>query len=192
MNRLILLTATLFVADFLLVQSLSSQSLLAQPQPQGDFHQRLFKKNEMERVKRPVSPEGVGVIVFATKEIPRLGTVSELEAMLGSEFRRYQTVWARFFLQKHLGALPDGMPKRIIYRMVIEGKLHYEKELTSEYLPLPEWSSWMIQLPDALQEGYDRLPAESVSLRLEVWASKSLTKDGAEKLIAVGECLLQP
>lgn len=132
------------------------------------------------------------MVVFATQEIPRLGTIKEIEAMLESEFRRYQTVWARFFLPKHLGALPDGMPKRIIYRMIVENKLHYEKELTDDYLPLPEWSSWMIQLPDELQEGYDRLPPEPVLLRLEVWASKSLTKDGAEKLIAVGECLLQP
>jgi hypothetical protein len=183
MNQLLLLTATLFVADFLSVQSLS-----AQPQPQGEFHQQLFKKSD-KRAK--ASPE-VGTVVFAAQEIPRLGTVKEIESILGSEFRRYQSVWARFFLPKHLGALPDGMPKRIIYRMIVEGKLHYEKELTGDYLPLPEWSSWMIQLPDALQEGYDRLPPEPVRLRLEVWTSKSLTKDSAEKLIAVGECLLQP
>ncbi len=183
MNQLLLLIAILLVAN----------SLFAQPQPQGEFHQRLFKKiGEIERVKRHAAPEGIGAIVFATTEIPRLGTVKEIEPILGIEFRRYQSVWARFFLPKHLGALPDGMPKRIIYRMIVEGKLHYEKELTSDYLPLPEWSSWMIQLPDALQEGYDTLPPEPVHLRLEVWASKSLTKDGAEKLIAVGECLLQP
>lgn len=187
MNRLLLLTATLFVAEFLFAQSLS-----AQPQPQGEFHQQLFKKNEIARAKRPAASEAIGVIVFSTKEIPRLGSVKDIEPMLGNEFRRYQTVWARFFLQKHLGASPDGMPKRIIYRMVVEGRLFYEKELTGEYLPLPEWSSWMIQLPDALQEGYDRLPPEPVQLRLEVWASKSLTKDASEKLIAVGECLLQP
>lgn len=178
MNQLLLLTVLLLVA----------KSLLAQPQPQGEFHQQLFKKSD----KRTKAFPEVGVIVFASQEIPRLGTVKEIEPILGNEFRRYQSVWARFFLPKHLGALPDGMPKRIIYRMIVEGKLHYEKELTSDYLPLPEWSSWMIQLPDALQEGYDTLPPEPVHLRLEVWASKSLTKDGAEKLIAVGECLLQP
>ncbi|MFN3344170.1 MAG: hypothetical protein ACK4XY_08565 [Chloroherpetonaceae bacterium] len=178
MNQLLLLTTLLLIA----------KSLLAQPQPQGEFHQQLFKKSG-KRAK--ASPE-IGVVVFAAQEIPRLGTVKEIEPMLGNEFRRYQSVWARFFLPKHLGALPDGMPKRIIYRMIVEGKLHYEKELTDDYLPLPEWSSWMIQLPDALQEGYDTLPPEPVRLRLEVWASKSLTKDGAEKLIAVGECLLQP
>ncbi len=188
MNRqLLLLITTLFVAEFSWTQSLS-----AQPQPQGEFHQRLFKKNDKERIKRIPTPEGVGVIVFAAQEIPRLGTVKEIEAILGNEFRRYQAVWARCFLPKHLGALPDGMPKRIIYRMIVENKLHYEKELTGDYLPLPEWSSWMIQLPDALQEGYDRLPPEPVLLRLEIWASKSLTKGVAEKLIAVGECLLQP
>ncbi len=178
MNQLLLLTALLLIAT----------SLLAQPQPQGEFHQQLFKKSG-KRAK--VSPE-VGAVVFAAQEIPRLGTVKEIEPILGSEFRRYQSVWARFFLPKHLGALPDGMPKRIIYRMIVEGKLHYEKELTDDYLPLPEWSSWMIQLPDALQEGYDTLPPEPVHLRLEVWASKSLTKNDSEKLIAVGECLLQP
>jgi hypothetical protein len=182
MHRLLLLTATLFVADI----------LFGQPQPQGEFHQHLFKKPIAERAQRGKSSESIGVIVFSSQEIPRLGTVKDIESILGSEFRRYQSVWARFFLPKHLGALPDGMPKRITYRMVVEGKLHYEKELTGEYLPLPEWSSWMIQLPDALQEGYDTLPPETVQLRLEVWASYSLTKDGAEKLIAVGSCLLHP
>jgi len=182
MHRLLLLTATLFVADL----------LFGQPQPQGEFHQHLFKKPQAERAQRGKSSEPIGVIVFSSQEIPRLGTVKDIESILGSEFRRYQSVWARFFLPKHLGALPDGMPKRITYRMVVEGKLHYEKELTGEYLPLPEWSSWMIQLPDALQEGYDTLPPETVQLRLEVWASYSLTKDGAEKLIAVGSCLLHP
>ncbi len=178
MKTFLLLTATVLVADF----------LSAQPQPQGEFHQELFK----QRHRKTPKSESVGVVVFSAQEIPRLGTVKEIESILGTEFRRYQTVWARFFLPKHLGALPDGMPKRIIYRMIVEGKLHYEKELTDEYLPLPEWSSWMIQLPDALREGYDRLPPEPVQLRLEVWASKSRAKDGAEKLIAVGECLLQP
>lgn len=187
MNQLLLMAATLFVAELLF-----AQPLFAQPQPQGEFHQRLFKKNEAGRIKRLAAQEGIGVIVFSTREIPRLGTVKEIEPMLESEFRRYQTVWARFFLHKHLGALLDGMPKRIIYRMIVEGKFHYEKELTGEYLPLPEWSSWMIQLPDELQDGYDRLPAETVSLRLEVWASKSQTKGTGEKLIAVGNCLLHP
>jgi len=186
MNLFILLTATLFVAVFPLTQSLS-----AQPQPQGEFHQRLFKKNDTG-TKRLNMPEGTGVIVFATEEIPRLGTVKEIEPMLKNEFRRYQSVWARFFLPKHLGALHEGMPKRIVYRMVVEGKVHFEKEIKGEYLPLPGWSSWMIQLPETLQEGYDRLPPEPVLLRLELWASKSVEKDGAEKLIAVGECLLQP
>ncbi len=187
MRQLLLLTATLFVAGFPLAQSLS-----AQPQPQGEFHQHLFKKPQAERAQRGKSSEPIGVIVFSSQEIPRLGTIKEIEPILGKEFRRYQCVWARFFLPKHLGALPGGMPKRVIYRMVIEGKLHYEKELTGDYLPLPEWSSWMIQLPDALQEGYDTLPPEPVLLRLELLASKSVEKDGTEKLIAVGECLLQP
>ncbi len=182
MRQLLLLTATLFVANL----------LFGQPQPQGEFHQHLFKKPQAERAQRGKSSEPIGVIVFSSQEIPRLGTIKEIEPILGKEFRRYQSVWARFFLPKHLGALPEGMPKRIVYRMVVDGKLHYEKELTGDYLPLPEWSSWMIQLPDALQEGYDTLPPEPVLLRLELWASKSVEKDGAEKLIAVGECLLQP
>ncbi len=182
MNRLLLLTATLFVADL----------LFGQPQPQGEFHQHLFRKSHTEHLHRKKLPEIIGVVVFSSQEIPRLGTIKEIEPILGTEFRRYQTVWARFFLPKHLSALPGGTPKRMIYRMVVDGKLHYEKELTEEYLPMPEWSSWMIQLPDALQEGYDRLPPDPVRLRLEVWVSKSPTKDEAEKLIAVGECLLQP
>lgn len=182
MRQLLLLTATLFVADF----------LFGQPQPQGEFHQHLFRKSQPEHLPRKKLSETIGVVVFSSQEIPRLGTIKEIEPLLGTEFRRYQTVWARFFLPKHLGALPGGMPKRMIYRMVVDGKLHYEKNLTEEYLPMPEWSSWMIQLPDALQEGYDTLPPEPVQLRLEVWASKSLTKDGTEQLIATGECMLQP
>ncbi len=182
MRRLLLLTATLFVAD----------TLFGQPQPQGEFHQHLFKKPHPERPQRGKTSEVIGVVVFSTQEIPRLGTIKEIEPILGKEFRRYQSVWARCFLPKHLGALPGGMPKRLIYRMIVDGKLHYEKELTEEYLPLPEWSSWMIQLPETLQEGYDTLPPETLHLRLEVWASKSLTKDGSERLIAAGECTLQP
>jgi hypothetical protein len=182
MKRLLLLTATLLVADL----------SFGQPQPQGEFHQHLFKKSHTERVQQGKSSEMIGVVVFSTQEIPRLGTIKEIEPILGTEFRRYQCVWARCFLPKHLGALPGGMPNRIVYRMIVDGKQHYEKELTGEYLPLPEWSSWMIQLPDALQEGYDTLPPEPVQLRLEVWASKSLTKDSSERLIATGECTLQP
>lgn len=180
MKALLLLMATLLVAAH----------LRSQPQPQGEFHKSLFKKNGGEKNKRGKTAEPIGVIVFSSEEIPRLGTIREIEPLLGKEFRRYQCVWARVFLPKHLGALPDGMPKRISYRMIIDGRFHYQKDLAEEYLPLPEWSSWMIQLPDALQEGYDKLPPEPVQLRLEAWASSG--KGGAEKLIAVGECLLQP
>lgn len=180
MKALLLLMATLLFA----------KHSFSQPQPQGEFHESLFKKHDAEKGKRHKGAEPLGAIVFSTEEIPRLGSIKEIEPILGNEFRRYQCVWARIFLPKHLGALPDGMPKRIAYQMIVNGKFHYQKILADDYLPLPEWSSWMIQLPDALQEGYDKLPPEPVRLRLEVWANPE--KDGAERLLAVGECLLQP
>lgn len=119
MNQLLLLTVLLLVA----------KSLLAQPQPQGEFHQQLFKKSD----KRTKAFPEVGVIVFAAQEIPRLGTVKEIEPILGSEFRRYQSVWARFFFaetsrriaRRHAKAhyLPNDCRRQIALRKRTDKRL---------------------------------------------------------------------
>jgi hypothetical protein len=154
----------------------ASRPLFSQPQPQGEFHQALIKKQKDE----------IGVIIFSKKEIPRLGKSNEIEPLLTETFLEGDSFWGRVFLHKHLGALEGGMPKILVYRLVVSGNNVFEMEIKDDYLPVPEWSSWMLQLPADLQKGFQRLPSGESEVALEIWNGKP-NKSNADKPLAVGK-----
>lgn len=161
---------------FLVVAFWANQPILAQPQPQGEYHHALMKNQK----------DAFGVIVFSKKEIPRLGKATEIEPLLAESFMSSDSFWARVFLPKHLGAIEGGMPKSLVYRLIVSGTLIFETEIKDEYLPVPEWSSWMLQLPNDLQKGFHLLPPGESAVSLEIWSGKS-NKSNFDKPLAIGK-----
>lgn len=152
--------------------ALSGQPVFSQ-QPHGEFHKFVLKKADDER-RKTKSKEwwGTGVICFSSEEIPRLGTVAEVQPLLKTSFEEGDKFVGRVYAMTHLGGLPGGMPDEIEYRIIEKGKVLYRVGLKGEALPEAEWSSWLIDLPADLQKGFDDLGPGDHSLRIEVWSGR--------------------
>jgi hypothetical protein len=142
-------------------------------QEQGEFHKHIVKKTDDERRKSKGKEWwGAGVVVFSSDEIPRAGTISEIEPILKNEFNEGETFYGRIFLPWSVGEIQDGQaPESFDYRMYVNGKLHYQAGVEGEYMPDPEWSSWYWILPEDLENGFNSLPSGKLNIRMEVWSS---------------------
>jgi hypothetical protein len=143
------------------------------PQEQGEFHKYIVKKTEEERRKTKGKEWwNAGVVVFSSEEIPRTGSIEEVEPTIESEFNDGDTFFGRIFLPVSIGELQNGQPPQSFdYRMYVNGKLHYKAGVEGEYMPESEWSSWYWILPEDLQKGFDSLGSGKNTIRLEVWSN---------------------
>lgn len=146
----------------------------SQPQPKGDYHKFILKKTDDERRKTKNQEWwNKGVIMFAETDIPRLGTIKEVEPMLRSAFGPGQEFRGRVYLPQSLGEL-NPKPSMLFYHLFVDGKKAETRVVTKdESLPDAEWSSWLLDFPDYFKDEWPKLVQGSFLCRIECWAAYS-------------------
>ncbi len=148
----------------------------AQPQPQGEFHKHIVKKTDDER-KTTKGKEwwGKGVIVFSRQDIPRLGTIKEVQPMLSKSFSHDEKFVGRVYLPKSVNQMDGAKPEAIIYRIYIDKNARpFEVEAKGETMPDGDWSSWLIDFPDNVETAWNSIPEGKHTITVEVWSSKEV------------------
>jgi hypothetical protein len=146
----------------------------AQPQSKGEFHKHILKKTDDERRKTKNQEWwNKGVIVFSETDIPRLGTIKEVEPILLNSFEAGQKFTGRVYLTQSLGEY-DPKPSMIFYHLFINGKKAETKVVTiGENLPEDEWSSWLIDFPEYFESEWSEMESGKFLCRVECWAAYS-------------------
>jgi hypothetical protein len=148
----------------------------AQPQAQGEYHKFIVKKTDDER-KASKGKEwwGAGVIMFSKQDIPRTGTIKEVQPMLSNSFSIDDKFVGRVYLPKSVNQMDGAKPEAITYRIYIDKESRpYITEAKGETMPDGDWSSWLIDFPDNVQTAFNNIPEGKHTIRVEVWSSKEI------------------
>lgn len=155
---------------------LISGSAFAQPQAQGEYHKHIVKKTDDERrTAKGKEWWGAGVIMFSKQDIPRTGTIKEVEPLLGSRFGADEKFVGRVYLPKSVNQMDGAKPDGISYRIYIEGiNKPFVVGAEGEAMPDGDWSSWLIDFPDNFQTAMQSVPEGTHKVKVEVWSSKEV------------------
>lgn len=174
----------------IIVLIMAGLSLAAQPQAKGEFHKHILKKTDDERRKTKNQEWwNKGVIMFAKQDIPRLGGIKEVQAMLSNEFSPDEKFTGRVYLWNSIGEM-NPKPSMIFYHLFIDGKKAETKVVTKEgNLPDNEWSSWILDFPEYFEAEWPNIPAGKHLCRVECWAAYSVDEttvfvDDNDKIMA--------
>lgn len=145
--------------------------ILAQAQPQGEFHKYILKKtNEIRKTTKPESWLNKGVVVFSSQEIKRLSTVAETEKNLSAKFKAGETFYGRAYLPVNIGKL-ERKAEGIITRFYLDGKLYKTSIIYSgENMLDDSWSSWSYIFPEDMPQLYDDLETGEHVFKMEIWS----------------------
>lgn len=160
----------------LFIAGITASCFSRAPQPQGEYHKYIVKKTEAER-KKTKNKEwwGAGVIMFSKQDIPRIGKITETEAMLATEFTADEKFVGRVYLPRAVNKMDAKMPEGLIYRIYIgEGKQPYQVGVKKEVMPEGGWSSWLIDFPDNAQSAMNSLTEGKHKVRVEIWSSREV------------------
>lgn len=155
---------------------LSSGTVCLAQQPQGEFHKHIVKKTDDERRKTKGKEWwGAGVIMFSKQDIPRLGTIKEVQPMLSTSFSADDKFVGRVYLPKSVDQMDGAKPEAILYRIYIDKNARpFEVEAKGETMPEGEWSSWLIDFPENVQTAWNSIPEGKHTITVEVWSSKEV------------------
>lgn len=154
----------------------SSVPVFAQPQPQGEYHKHIVKKTDDER-KATKGKEwwGAGVIMFSKEDIPRMGTIKEVQPMLSQNFSMNEKFVGRVYLPRSVNQMDQVKPATILYRVYVGSNPRpFEVEIQSDFMPEGDWSSWLIDIPDHIQTALNNVPEGTHKVRVEVWSSREV------------------
>jgi hypothetical protein len=148
----------------------------SQAQPQGEYHKHIVKTTDAERQKTK-SKEwwGAGVIMFSKQDIPRTGTIKEVQPMISNTFNADDKFVGRVYLPRSVDAMDAAAPEALTYRVYIDdAKTPYLVGVAKDVMPEGSWSSWLIDFPDNFQTAMNSITEGTHKIRIEVWSSKEV------------------
>jgi hypothetical protein len=154
----------------------TAASCLSQAQPQGEYHKFIVKKTDEERQKTK-SQEwwGAGVIMFSKQDIPRTGSIAEVEPMLSKIFNDDDKFVGRVYLPKSVDQMDATPPEALTYRVYVDdASTPYLVGVAKDVMPDGTWSSWLLDFPDNFQTALRSITVGKHAVRIEIWSSKEV------------------
>jgi hypothetical protein len=178
----------------ILLFTFAFSNAFSQAQPQGEYHKFIVKKTDDERKKtKPETWWGAGVIMFSKQDIPRAGTIKEVEPMLSKTFKADDKFVGRVYLPKSVDQMDAMAPEALTYRVYIDNAARpYLVGVAKDVMPEGTWSSWLIDFPDNFQTAMNSITEGTHQVRVEVWSSKEVETttvytDENDKAVAVSK-----
>jgi hypothetical protein len=162
--------------SLILLLCLAFSNCFSQAQPQGEYHKYIVKKTDEERKKtKPKEWWGAGVIMFSKQDIPREGSIKEVEPMLSKTFKAGETFVGRVYLPRAVDQMDALAPEALSYRVYIDNASRpYLVGVAKDVMPDGTWSSWLLDFPDNFQTAMNSISAGTHTVRVEVWSSKEV------------------
>jgi hypothetical protein len=158
------------------ILSFSVSNCFSQAQPQGEYHKYIVKKTDDERQKtKPKEWWGAGVIMFSKQDIPRTGTIKEVEPMLSKTFKADDKFVGRVYIPRSVDQMDPVAPEALTYRVYIDNAARpYLVGVAKDVMPDGTWSSWLLDFPENFQTAMSSITEGTHTVKVEVWSSKEV------------------